>query len=160
MHIFFVYISQSEAGSGLLVDEGTQSCLSFNEAVWNLHLSAESWDVEHQFNWDDIMSNDDELGSLVFNQGGYVVQTEFDVHWLVTVLLFFVLVFVLGLFLESLPLVLLGLWSVLGQQGEEFVGLVSLQGVGELVDLSWNEQSVPKDLLLSIPCVRQPFTYL
>ena len=52
--------------------------------------------------------------------------------------------------LESLLLVLLGLWGVLGQQLEEVVRLVSFQGSSELVDLGGNLESVQEDSLLSL----------
>jgi hypothetical protein len=160
VQVFLSYFSESKTGSGLLMDECTESSLSFNEAEWDTHLSAQSWQEDHQFNWDDIVSHDDELGLLVLNQSGYVAETEFDNHWLVSLLLFLLVSLVLGFFLESLSLILLGLWRVFGQEFEQLVGLVLLEGLGELVDWGWDAQSLHKNLLLSKSLMLVPYNLL
>lgn len=138
VEVFLSDFGQGDAGGGLLVDQCAESGLVLNEAVWDAHLSAQGWDVHHQFNWDDIVSHYDELGLLVFDEGGDVVQAELDGQWLLGFLLLFSFSLVGSLLLESLSLVLLGLWSVLSEELEELGSLVLLQSVGELVDLSWD----------------------
>ena len=49
---------------------------TFNEAERNVHSSAELWEPEDQFNWVNIVSNDDESSLLLFNQVSDVVETE------------------------------------------------------------------------------------
>lgn len=137
MEVFLSDFSQGDTGGGLLVDECSESGLVLNEAVWDTHLSAQGWDVNHQFNWDDIVGNNYEFGLLVFNESGNVVQAELDGQWLIGFLLFFSFSLVGSLLLESLSLVLLRLWGVLSEELEELGGLILLQSVGELVDLSW-----------------------
>jgi len=41
--VFLSDIGEGNAGSGLGVDELSESCFSSNEAEWNVVLSAESW---------------------------------------------------------------------------------------------------------------------
>jgi hypothetical protein len=140
IEIFLSNIGQSEASGVLLVDKVAKSRLTFHKAEWNIHFSAQSWQEDHQFDWDDIMSNDNELGLLVLYQGGNVIETKFDNERLVTfVLLFLFLVsLVLGFLLESVSLLNLSLWFVLREQFEELVGLVLFKGLSELVDWGWH----------------------
>ncbi len=147
--ILLLDLSEGNTGGGLLVDNLTESGLSLNEAVWDFHLSAEGWEMNHQLNRDDIMGDSNKLGSLVLNKSGYVAETELSNDWLGSLLGFLTVSLSLGLFLESLSLLDLGLWGVLGEEGEELVGLVSLEGVGELVDGSWDGKSLEENLLLS-----------
>ena len=120
------------------MDKCTKSGLSFDEAVWNTHLSAESWEMDHQFDWDDIMSDNDKLGFLVFNKSGDMIQTKFENEWLISLLGFLLFSLILSFFLKSLSLVFLGLWSVLREELEKLVSLISLKSVGELVDSTWD----------------------
>jgi len=71
-----------------------------------------------------------------------VVQTKLQHLGFLGILWLFVLSLILGSSLESLLLILLGLWAVLGQQLEEIAGLVLFQGGSELVDLGGNLKSV------------------
>jgi len=65
--VFSINISKAKSGSGLLVNNGTESSLSLNNTVWDTHLFAEGWEPEDDFNWVDIISNNNELGLLGFN---------------------------------------------------------------------------------------------
>lgn len=112
LEIFLSDISYSDAGGGLLVDELTESCLTLNEAVSNTLLSAESWEECHEFEWVDVVGNNDELGLTFFNEGSNVVKTELEHVWLGTLLNITTSLLVFSFLLESGLLFLLGLWLV------------------------------------------------
>ena len=60
------------------------------------------------------MSNDDKLGLVLFDEGGNVVETILEVHWLLG---FATTAF--GFFLQAFLFVLLGLWAVFSEQFKE-----------------------------------------
>lgn len=111
--VFLSNISHSEAGSGLLVDELTESGLTLNEAVSDTLLSAESWEESHKFNWVNVVSDDNELCFTFFNESGNVVKTVLEDVWLGTLLSITTSLLFFGLLLESGLLLLFGLWLVL-----------------------------------------------
>lgn len=80
--ILRVDIGESNTGSGLEVDKSSKGSLSTDEAEWGSLASAESWKMDHQFNWVDIMGNDYNLGLSFLNEGGHVVKTELEDLWL------------------------------------------------------------------------------
>lgn len=106
-------ISHSNAGSGLLVDELTESGLTLDESIGDTLLSAESREESHELNGINVVSDDNELGLALFNESGHVVKTELEHVWLSTLLgittslLGFSFLLKSGLFLD------LGLWLVL-----------------------------------------------
>lgn len=145
------YVSKGEAGALFLVDKLSKSRFTFNEAVWDSHLFAEVWQEDHELDWDDVVGNNDQLSLLLLNQSGNVVKTEFNYEWLLGVGVDVLLVSLeFSLFLESLDLLFLGLWDVFGEESEQFLSLVSLDGVSELVDDTWSWKSLLENLLLSI----------
>lgn len=145
------YVSKGEAGALFLVDKLSESRFTFNEAVWDSHLFAEVWQEDHELDWDDVVGNNDQLSLLLLNQSGNVVKTEFNYEWLLGVGVDVLLVSLeFSLFLESLDLLFLGLWDVFGEESEQFLSLVSLDGVSELVDDTWSWKSLLENLLLSI----------
>ena len=78
MHVFLVDIDNGQAGSGLLVDNLTQPRLGLDNGVGDTHSLAESGQPDNQLDGLDIMGDQDQLGLLLLNQGGDVVQTELD----------------------------------------------------------------------------------
>lgn len=132
------------------MNELSELGLGLDKSVGDVHLSAESWQPDDKFNWVHIDCNYYELGQFLFDQGGDVVQTELQNLGFLSVLGLLVSSLILSGRLKSLLLVLLGLWGVLGQQLEEVVLLVSLQGGSELVDLGWDLKSGQQDSLLSL----------
>ena len=80
--VFLVDFGEGEAGSGLLVDELTEVCLSSDEAEGDVLLSAESGEEADHFDGVNIVGNNDELGLVLFDEGGNVVKTELEVAWL------------------------------------------------------------------------------
>jgi len=71
--------------------------------------------MEDNFDWVNIVSDDNELSFLFFDESSNVVEAKLNVDWLVTL---FVLAgcFSLSGCLESDFLVFLGLWLVLSEQ--------------------------------------------
>lgn len=112
LEIFLSHISNGDAGSGLLVDELTESCLTLDEAVGDTLLSAESWEESHNFKWLNVVGNNDELGLTFFNEGSHVVKTELENVWLGALLNITTSLLVFSFLLESGLLFLLGLWLV------------------------------------------------
>lgn len=142
---------QSDSGGSLFVDEFTKSCLTLDEAVWDFLLSAEGWEPHDELDWVDIVSNDDELGLLVFDEVSDVVKTVFQDLWLSSlVLLLSSGNFILSGSQKSLLLLFLAFSGVLGEESEQVAGLVGFQGVGELIDGWWDLQSLHKDSLLTL----------
>jgi len=149
--IFFAGASKGDGGGSLLVDEFAESCLTLDEAVWDFLLSAEGWEPHNELNWVNIVSDDDELGFLVLNEVGDVVETVFEDLWFGgLVLLVSTFNLVLSGSQKSLLLLFLAFSGVLGEESEQVAGLVGFQGVGELVDGWWDLQSVHEDSLLTL----------
>jgi len=142
-------LSEGQTGGGLLSDELSQKSLGSNNAVSNLLLSAKVGQPEDQFDWVNIGSDDDQLGLLLLDKSGNVVETTFDHEWL---LLVNGLLLGLGLSLldKSLFLLLFVLRFVLLEDGGESLELVLGKSVGELVDDGRNLESLEKDFLLSL----------
>lgn len=76
--VFFVNFSDAKSGGVLLVDSATETSLALNDAVRDIHLAAQGRKPDNKLNGVDIMSDDDELGLLGFNQRGDVVQAVLD----------------------------------------------------------------------------------
>jgi len=96
------------------------------------------------------MSNNDKLGSLVFNQLGDVVKTELENDGFLGISVLLVLSLALSSTLESLLLLLRSFRGVLLQKLKEIGSLISIQSTGELVDLRRNLKSGEEDPLLSL----------
>lgn len=114
--VFSVDCSEGNAGSGLLVNEFTEVSLSTDEAEGDILLSAEIWEMDDEFDWVNIVGNDDELGFAFFDKGGHVVETELDMDWLGGLFSTF------GLLLKSQLLFSTGFWGVFGKQFKELGG--------------------------------------
>ena len=113
-------ISDSDAGSRLEVDELSKVGLATDEAEGDTLLAAESGKMDNELDGVDVVGNDDKLGLVLLNECGNVVKTKLEVHGLLS-LLGGALVSgaALSLSLESVRLLLLGLWGVLGEQFKE-----------------------------------------
>ena len=133
----------------LLVDQSTKSSLALEDAEWNILLSAKSWEPADELNWVNIVGDDDELGLLVLDQRGYLMDTVLDGKWLLLITL---LTGSLGFsnLLETSLLLLGGLWRVLLQELQQLGSLVLVESVGELVDHGWDLNSLEKNLLLAL----------
>jgi len=112
LEVFLSNVGQSDAGGSLLVDELAESSLTLDEGVGNSLLSEESWEERHEFNWVNVVSNNDELCLAFFNQGGHVVKTKLDVVWLTSLLWVSTTGLSFSFLLKSGLLFLLSLWFV------------------------------------------------
>ena len=115
LDVFLSDISESDAGGGLEVHKLAEVGLAADEAEGDTLLSAESGQVNNELNRVDVVGDDNELGLVLLDEVGHVVETELEVDGLgglgrSTGL---------GRFLETLLLLLPGLGHVLGKQFKE-----------------------------------------
>jgi len=113
LEIFLLDFSKGNAGSSLLVNELSESCLSLDESVGNSLLSAESWEEDEQFNGVNIVSHNDELCLSFFNQLGNVVETELQDNWLGGLLSISTSSFLFSFLLKSCLLFFVSFWLIL-----------------------------------------------
>jgi hypothetical protein len=99
--VFLSYISDGNASSSLLVDELTESCLSLNEGEGDTLLSAELRKENHHLKGVNVVSNNDKLSSVGFNEFGNVVKTEFQDNWLRSLVLVALVNLILSFLLKS-----------------------------------------------------------
>jgi len=135
--VFLSDIGEGNAGSGLGVAELSESCFTSDEAEWDVVLSAESWQENHDLEWVNIVGHDDELGFAFLDESGDVVETEFEVLWLWSGVSSSGTLSGFSFSDESSFLLGSGLWGVLGEELEELGGLVLVDGLLELVESWW-----------------------
>lgn len=80
--VFFSHLSEGDCGGVLLVDEFSKSGFSLDEAVGDVHFFAELGQPDNHFERLDVVGNDDQLGLLVLDEFGHVVETELEVEGL------------------------------------------------------------------------------
>jgi len=80
-------VLKSEDGSLLLVNDSSHTGLVLNDDVGDTHLSTEGWNENDEFDGVDIVSNDDEVGFLILDEGNAVVETHLDEERLLSVFL-------------------------------------------------------------------------
>jgi len=144
--VFTADLGEGNAGSGLLVDELTEGSLTTDEGEGNTLLSAESREEDHQLDGVDVVSNDNQLSLLLFNEGGHVVETELEMNGLLSLL-------VLGGFslrLKSKLLLLSVLGRVFSEELDKVGSLVLLESLSELVNGRGDLQSLEENSLLSL----------
>lgn len=146
LHVFLLDLGESDASGGFGVAKLTELGLTLDETVWDSLSSAESWEEDHDFSWVDVMGHDNKFGLTFFAEGGDVVKTEFKVDWLWSSV--GLLGFSFGL--ESILLLLFGLWGVLSEELKKLTGLVLVNGVSELGKHWWGLQSLHHNGLLSL----------
>jgi len=61
-------LGKSEDGSGLLVDDGTETGLALNDNVGDTHLAAEGGEEDNQLNGVNVVGDQDEGSLLVLNK--------------------------------------------------------------------------------------------
>lgn len=132
------------------MNHSSQSGLTLDDAVRYSHLLTESWEVDNELDWVDIVGNDNELSLLVLDERDDVVQTELDVLWLWGLLWSRSVLGSLSNLGQTLLLLGPGLWSVCVEQLEELSGSVLVQSVLELGKRGRNLQSLVENLLLSL----------
>lgn len=113
LDVFLSDFGEGDAGGSLGVDELSESSLTLDEAIWNSLGLAEGWEENNYLNWVNIVSNHDQFGLLLLNEGGHVVQSELEVDWLwANMSLGVSTLSLLSLRLKSLFFFLSGLWAI------------------------------------------------
>ena len=100
--------------------------------------------------WFDVVSNDNELGLLLFNEGGDVVDPVLDHFWLCALVGFLAFRLCDCFCLQSVLLGCLVFWTVLVHQTEKLGGASLVHGLGELVDGWWDLQTLVEHSVLSL----------
>ena len=77
--VFLSNVSNGEDGGILLVDKSSEGSFSLNEAVWDIHLSAEVGEPNNKFDGIDVVSNHNQFSLLFLNKFGNMVETELNV---------------------------------------------------------------------------------
>lgn len=116
-------LGESEDGSGLLVDDRSETGLALDDDVGDTHLAAEGGEVDDELDGVDVVGDEDEAGLLVLDETDNVVQTELGgVGLLADILLLLALGDGGGLLGETLLLLGLGLRAVLVEELESLSG--------------------------------------
>jgi hypothetical protein len=124
-------LGESEDGSGLLVDNGTETGLALDDNVGDTHLAAEGGEEDNKLDGVDVVGDQDEGGLLVLDEANDVVQTELGgVRLLGDILLLLALRDGGRLLGQALLLLSLGLRSVLVEDleslGSDYNALVAI----------------------------------
>jgi len=130
-----------DTGALFSADELSESGFTFDDAVWNVHLSAQSWKVNNNFDWVDIVGDDNELSLFSFDEVDNLVDSAVEGGWSLRWGVWLTFSSCFGSGYESLFLLGLVFWGVLGGQFEQLGGGLLVQGLAELVDGRRNLQS-------------------
>lgn len=138
--------------------QSAQSSLALDDAVWDTHLAAQSWQEDDELNWIHIVGNDDQLGLLALHQRGDSVHTCTEDGRPLGRSISLSSCLLLSAGQQPLLLLLLGLWPVLVGQLEQLCGGLAVQSLGELVDCRGNLQTLVEDGALPLQAdVTRPF---
>ena len=74
--VFLSDLSQGDNSGVLLVNQFSEGSFSLDECVWDVEFFAEVGDPDDEFDGFDVVSNNNELGLLLLNKFGDVVETE------------------------------------------------------------------------------------
>jgi len=144
-------LSEGEDGSGLLVDDGTETGLALDDGVRDTHLLAERRKEDNELDGVDVVGDEDKRSLLVLDQADNVVETVLDgVGLLGDILLLLALLDGGSLLEETLLLLGLVLRAVLVEELESLGGGVLVENVLELGESRGNLQAHLKDLLLAL----------
>ena len=72
------HAGDGEAGGSLLVNDLAEGGLALDDAVRHVHLAAQGREPHNELDGVNVVSDDDELGELLFDEVGNVVETELD----------------------------------------------------------------------------------
>jgi len=148
--VFVVDFVEGNSGALFSADELSKSGFTFDDAVWNVHFSAQSWQVDNDFDWVDVVSNEHKLGLFSFDEVNDFVdaggQHWFSGSWGV----WFAFGSGFGSSNEFSFFISFGLWGVLGGEFEDLGGILFVEGLVELVDAWGNLQSLLQNGSLSL----------
>jgi len=143
-------VSKRDTGALFSANELSKSGLAFDNAVWNIHLSAESWQVHNNLDWVDIVSDDDELSLLSLDQVNDLVDAAGEGGWSLAWGVWLAVGSCLGPGHQSSLLLGLVLWRVFSGELEKLGGGLLVQGLGELVDAWGHLESLLENGALSL----------
>jgi len=146
LEIFLAHLSEGEAGGGLLVDELAKVGLAADEAVGDARLAAKGGEEDHHLDGVDVVGDHNELGTVLLNELGDVIEAELNVDRLGTN----VSGLLAGGLNEAIFLFGAGLRAIFGEQFKEFTGLVTLNGAVELSDSWWDLEALHQNTLLAL----------
>jgi len=150
LFVLVVDFMESNGGASFSSDQLSESGFAFDDAVWNVHFSAESWKVNNDFDWVDVVGDENELGLFSFDEVDDLVDSRsehgFPSGWGIS--------FAFGSGFssgdESGFFLGFGGWGVFGGQFENLGSVLLVQSLRELVDGRWNLQSLLEDLSLPL----------
>jgi len=76
--VFLIHLNNSKSSCRFLVHYLAQASLAFHNQIWDTLFSAQRWQPQYKLNGIHIVSNNDQLGCLLLNEGSYVIQTELN----------------------------------------------------------------------------------
>lgn len=117
--VFLADLGEGDAGSGLGVNQLSETCLTLDEGIGDSLLSAESRQEDEELDGVNVVSHNDELSLALLNEFGHVVKTVLEDNWLSGLLGISATLLGLSLGLKTGLLFLLGLGLVLGEELKE-----------------------------------------
>jgi len=132
--VFGFDVFESNTGALFSADKLSESGFAFNDAVRDIHLSAKSWKVDNNFDWVDVVSDDNELSLFSFDQVDDLVDTAGEGCWSLAWGVW--LSFSSGFGSGHQSGFFLGLifWGVLGGEFKQLSGGLLVKSLRELVD--------------------------
>jgi len=142
--------SESNGGAHFSADELSETGTTLDDAVWDVHLSAESWQVDNDLDGVDIVGDDDELSLLLLNEVDDLVDAGSEAGrslgggvWLASGAC-------LGSGHQSCLFLGLALWGVFLGELEQLSGGLLVKGLVKLVDAWGNLESLLENSTLSL----------
>jgi hypothetical protein len=150
LFVFVLDVSERDTGALFSANKLSESCLTLDNAVWNVHLSAKSWKIDNDFDWVDVVGNDNELGGFSFDEVDDLVDTAGQAWWSLSRLIWLSVSACLGTGHESSLLLSLRFWGVLLGELEELGSRLLVQSLAELVDAWGNLESLLENGALAL----------
>ena len=70
-----VDVGEGHSGASSSSNELSESGLAFDDAVWNVHFTAERWKVNNDFDWIDVVGDENELGLFSLDEADHFVDS-------------------------------------------------------------------------------------
>jgi len=148
--VLVVHVSEGNSGASFSSDQLSESGLTFNDAIRNIHFSAERWKVNNDFDWVDVVGDHDKLGLFSFDEADDLVDSGgkhgLSRGWGIS--------FAFGSCFssgdESGFFVGFGFWRVFGGEFESLGSVLFVQSLRKLVDGRWDLQSLLENGSLSL----------
>merc|ERR1712066_431071 len=150
LFVFSFNISESNGSAHFSTYQLSETGSTFDDAVWDFHFAAKSWKVNNDFNWVDIMSNNDELCLLTFYKVNDLVDTGCKLcrtsRWSIgfTFSAIFSALYEFSFFLSF------ALWCVLSGEFKQLSSGLFVQSLSELIDGWGNLQTLLENSALTL----------